>query len=236
MTFLIGDCLEIMPTLPSGSVDMILADLPYGTTQCHWDTVIPFKPLWWEYWRLLKPNEAIVLTASQPFTSALIMSQVERFKYEWIWRKEKGTGFLNAKKQPMRAHESVCVFGNGKVNYFPQMTDGKAYKDKRGSGTPIYNYNEPKGNDNNGTRYPISVQEFQSVGRGGIHPTQKPVALFEYLIKTYTYPGALVFDNVAGSGTTAIAAINQARRWICIESDPLYGIKAMERIANHVRS
>lgn len=147
MVFLVGNCLDIMPTLPAQSVDMILADLPYGTTQNKWDSVLPFEPLWREYWRLLKPGGAVVLTAAQPFTSALVMSQVERFKYEWIWRKEKGTGHLNAKREPMRAHESVLIFASGSTFYVPQMTEGEPFGNKRGRNTSSYgehgNFNNP---------------------------------------------------------------------------------------------
>lgn len=239
--FLLGDCFYHMATLPDASVDMILCDLPYGTTQNKWDSVLPLDALWKEYWRVAKPNAAVVLTAAQPFTSALVASQFKTFKYDWIWRKPKGTGHLNAKKMPMRDKEDVLVFCRGVTPYFPQMGEGSAYKNKAGkdhskksSMTDNYgsftNYRE----ENTGFRYPKQVIDFPVVERGTLHPTQKPVALFEYLIRTYTDAGQVVLDNTAGSGTTAIAAENAGRKWICIERDPDYYAKAVERVKEHV--
>jgi len=220
-----GDCLEVMKDIPDGSVDMILADLPYGTTACKWDTIIPFEPLWEQYKRIIKPNSAIVLFGSQPFTSALVMSNPKMFKYEWVWKKEKGGNFASCKKVPMKIHENILVFGGNK--YFPIMKE-----------RPIKNIrnNKPRINKSNQTgsvwkcevskgnlpiKYPESVLDFNSC-REYLHPTQKPVALFEYLIKTYTNEGDIVLDNVAGSFTTAIASENLKRNWICIEREAEY--------------
>lgn len=229
-----GDCLEIMQLIPDGSIDMILCDLPYGTTQNKWDSVIPFEPLWREYWRIAKRNAAIVLTAAQPFTSSLVTSQIDHFKYDWIWRKEKGTGHLNAKKMPMRDKEDVLVFYKEQSVYNPQMNEGNPFGNKRGRNTESYGNHKEENNENNGTRYPKQVIEFNSVGKGGLHPTQKPVALFEYLIRTYTNPGETVLDNCAGSGTTAIAAERTGRRWICIEKDMAYYLGAVGRVWNAI--
>lgn len=237
--FHMGDCLEVMKSIPDRSVDMILCDLPYGTTQNKWDTVIPFEPLWKEYWRVCKPNAAIVLTASQPFTSALIMSQIEFFKYEWIWRKNAGSNFGNVKYQPMKEHENVCVFGKNKLTYNPIMQE-RAEGGKSRSKYVVNDKARVRGFVQGGglnkeltrvisdMRVPSSVQNF-NIERG-LHPTQKPVALFEYLIKTYTNEGETVLDNCMGSGTTAVAAESTGRKWIGIEKDPVYFFKAVERI------
>lgn len=229
-----GDCLDLMASIPDGSIDMVLCDLPYGTTQNKWDSVIPFEPLWREYWRVCKPNAAVVLTAAQPFTSALVMSQVKRFKYDWVWRKSQAVGHLNAWRQPTRNKEDILVFATGQTIYNPQLTD-KPVKNQR----PVTS--RTKGTSNYGQHgldvhkcppdksMPSTVIEFNNA-QGTIHPTQKPVALFEYLIKTYTNPGMTVLDNCAGSGTTAIAAHNTGRRWLCIERDPAYYLGAVQRI------
>lgn len=227
--FLQGDCLEVMPRIPAGTIDMVLCDLPYGTTQNKWDSVIPLDKLWAEYWRLVKPNGAVVLTAAQPFTSALVMSQAMHFKYEWVWQKEAGTGLLNAKKQPLRDHESVLVFYRKQSAYNPQWGEGKPYVAKKGGETENYNASGIVVTESDGRRYPKTVLRF-SRDRDGHHPTQKPVALFEYLIRTYTNPGDLVLDNTAGSGTTAIAAIRSGRQFLCIEQDEKYYEAACERV------
>lgn len=212
-----GDCLELMKDIPSGSIDMILCDLPYGITQNKWDCIIPLEPLWSEYWRVVKPNTAIVLTAAQPFTSALIMSQVDHFKYDWVWQKPKGTGFLNAKKMPMKDKEDIVVFYKKQSIYNPQFGQGKPYdgnkRVKNFKNSENYGRYKSVQEDNDGKRYPKQILNFPVVERGTIHPTQKPVALFEYLIKTYTNPGDIVLDNCIGSGTTAVAAENTGRRW-----------------------
>ncbi len=220
-----GDCLELMKDIPDGSVDMILADLPYGTTACKWDTIIPFEPLWEQYKRVIKPNGAIVLTASQPFTSALVMSNPKMFKYEWIWEKPQPSNSLLANKQPLKYHENILVFGGNKYN--PEMWEGKPNHGRNDSGedmkTEILGTKIKRTTTNkNGIKYPKSIIKFTAPRTGKIHPTQKPVALFEYLIKTYTNEGDLVLDNVAGSFTTAVAADNLNRNWICIEQEQEY--------------
>jgi len=237
-TFMLGDCLERMRELPDASVDMVLCDLPYGTTQNKWDAVIPFAPLWAEYWRVAKPGAAVVLTAAQPFTSALIMSQVDLFRYEWIWRKTRVTGNLTAKLRPMLAHETVCVFAKQKTTYYP-YTDIK--NPLAGIRTPVSkseNYNSPSQRDDYvrpELLTKLSVIDGFDVGKDrGMHPTQKPVTLFEYLIRTYTNLGMTVLDNCAGSGTTAIAAERTGRRWFCIERDRTYFDKAVERVLAEV--
>lgn len=233
-TFLHGDCLELMRDLPDGSVDMVLCDLPYGTTQNKWDSVIPFDALWEQYWRVCKPNAAVVLTAAQPFTSALVMSQIEHFKYAWIWNKLSPTGHLNAKKQPMRKTEDALVFCKGAVPYYPQgLTWNPRIKTRKASSVGSASYGAHS--DTNIAEwqgYPTNLLEFKQDG-GKVHPTQKPVALFEYLIRTYTNPGETVLDNTAGSGTTAIAAENAGRRWICMERDAEYYAAAVGRVYDH---
>lgn len=214
----IGDCLELLPGIPNKSIDMILTDLPYGTTACSWDTVIPFEPLWEQYKRIIKENGAIVLTASQPFTSASIMSNVEMFKYEWVWAKSKATGHLNAKKQPLRAHENIVVFYKKQCVYNPQMVKGEIHhrgQEAQSKQTQVYGkfrfdlyYSDEY--------YPKTIQ-FQNVKERGIHPTQKPVALFEYLIKTYTNEGDTVHDSCLGSGTTLEACFNTNRNCMGFE-------------------
>ena len=231
-----GDCLELMRDIPDKSVDMILCDLPYGTTACKWDVIIPFEPLWGQYERIIKDNGAIVLTASQPFTSALVMSNIKWFKYEWVWDKITGRGHLVAKYRPMAQHENILVFGNGKVKYNPQMVlmdkpqKGKSVEASR---TTIMGGKTTKESETiiRTHKYPKTIIT-QGVDGKYLHPTQKPVALFEYLIKTYTNEGDLVLDNCIGSGTTAIACINTKRNWIGIEKDEEYCKIARERIKN----
>lgn len=224
---ILGDCLQMMPTLPSNSIDMILCDLPYGTTACAWDSLIPFEPLWAEYKRLLRANGVIVLTAQQPFSSALVMSNPSWFRYEWIWEKSMAANVFNAKKQPMKRHENVLVFYNKQPTYNPQMEVGKPYTDNRATNTRFSHNilgNRPKRvpTTNHGTRYPKSVQLFKQGNNKTLHPTQKPLALFEYLIKTYTNPNDVVLDNCAGSGTTGVAAQNLGREYVLIEQDEKY--------------
>ena len=236
--FWLGDCLERMSEIPDASVDMILCDLPYGTTQNKWDAVIPFDRLWLHYWRVAKSNAAVVLTAAQPFTSALVMSQIERFKYDWTWNKVNGTGFGNAKKQPLRNKEDILVFYQKQSVYHPQMVLGKP-NHVQGKSTDIYSENYQGGfkrgpDDLSGLKYPKQILDFpKHSSQGGLHPTQKPVALFEYLIRTYTDEGMTVLDNCAGSGTTAIACENTGRRWLCIERDPAYYYAAVGRVWSH---
>jgi len=237
-----GDCLEVMKSIPDKSIDMILCDLPYGTTACKWDTIIPFEPLWEQYKRIIKDNGAIVLTASQPFTSALVMSNPDMFKYSWIYKKRCASNFAQAKYAPMKEHEDVLVFAKGKVNYHPikeerqgsgaervkhSFSEATRHKSGEFVGAMKGEFNEMADE----LRYPSSVQEFNNRASGdrGFHPTQKPVALFEYLIKTYTNEGDLVLDNTAGSGTTGVACKNTNRNFILIEQDENYCKIASER-------
>lgn len=245
----LGDCLELMKDIPDKSIDMILCDLPYGTTACKWDTIIPFEPLWKQYERIIKDNGAIVLTASQPFTSALVMSNIKMFKYEWIWEKSRSSNFMHSKFQPLKSHENVLIFSkfpsaqnsaSKNMNYNPQFTRGNPYNKGRniidnmrhlqgGSKIGVCNINIT------GDRYPRSVQYFVTAElEGKLHPTQKPVALFEYLIKTYTNEGDIVLDNCAGSFTTAIACLNTNRKYICMEKEKEYFEIGKNRIKNHV--
>ena len=235
------DCFDAMKEIPDGTVDMVLCDLPYGTTACSWDTVIPFEPLWEQYWRALKPNGAVVLTSAQPFTTALNSSQIKHFKYEIIWDKvNRYTGALQANKRPMRRHENISVFAKRLSTYNKQFREGKAYSVKRTGGHGQYHgdadLDKVRIGINDGNHNPCSIVDIKADVKTemGLHPTQKPVALFEYLIKTYTNENDLVLDNCAGSGTTAIASINTNRKWICIEKDETYANKAIERIKNHV--
>jgi site-specific DNA-methyltransferase (adenine-specific) len=223
-----GDCLELMRDIPDGSVDMILCDLPYGTTSCKWDSVIPFEPLWAEYRRICKSNAAIVLTASQPFTSSLVMSNSAWFRYEWIWQKKRPVGHLNARRRPMLSHESILVFSENAPRYAPQglVPYGKVNRrttsgDNYGA-AGISNFAEF-------TNYPRTVVEFDH-DSNKLHPTQKPVALMEYLIRTYTNEGETVLDNCMGSGTTGVACVNTGRKFIGIEKDDKYFEVARDRI------
>ncbi len=229
-----GDCLELMAAIPDGSMDMILCDLPYGTTACKWDTVIPFEPLWAQYRRIAKKNAAIVLTASQPFTTALIASNMERFKYCWLWKKPQGVDPFMAKHRPLNNVEDVCVFSFGKPAYWPQMVAGKPYsvtRDKTPRSLEVTgSAMRPSQTINDGVRLPTRVLEFNQ--QRGLHPTQKPVALMEYLIRTYTREGETVLDNCMGSGTTGVACVNTGRKFIGIEQDAKYFAIAQERIAN----
>jgi site-specific DNA-methyltransferase (adenine-specific) len=229
----LGDCLEVMKDIPDKSIDMILCDLPYGTTACKWDTIIPFEPLWEQYKRIIKDNGAIVLTASQPFTSALVMSNIKMFKYEWIWDKDRSCGSVLAKIRPLKYHENVLVFCKSKEIYNPQMTKGKMQKKASGGKSDNYG-NVPIVRYNSDTYYPRSIQTFKACHNmtGKVHPTQKPVALFEYLIKTYTNEGDLVLDNCMGSGTTGVACKNLNRHFIGIEKDKEYFKIAEHRIKN----
>lgn len=225
-----GDCLDVMRGLPDASVDMVLCDLPYGTTQNKWDSIIPLDQLWAEYWRIAKPNAAVVLTAQPPFDKQLGASCLEHMQYEWIWFKSRATGHLNAKRQPMRTHENVLVFYRQQPTYNPQ--DLKPLnKMKKQSRDTTQNYGAVIEGEyfQEFTNYPRSVLAIPSQG-GTVHPTQKPVDLFEYLIRTYTQPGDTVLDNCLGSGTTAIAAERSGRRWIGIERDEGYYNAALARI------
>ena len=234
------ECLEGMKKLEDKSVDMILCDLPYGTTACKWDTIIPFEPLWEQYERVIKDNGAIVLTASQPFTSALVMSNPKSYRYNIVWDKvNRHTGFGNAKKMPLRRHEDILLFYKKLPTYNPQMTVGKPYVAKRSGNKPeVYVGLNPKDGVNKGTRYPTSILPIKADVKTemGKHPTQKPVELFEYLIKTYTNEGDTVLDNCMGSGTTAIAAINTNRNYIGFELDEEYYNASLDRIGKHKKT
>jgi site-specific DNA-methyltransferase (adenine-specific) len=245
--FITGDCLDYMKEIPSQSVDLILCDLPYGTTACAWDSIIPYDDLWSAYKRLLKPTGAVVLTAAQPFTSALVMSNIEWFKYTWVWIKNRPTNFAHAKNKPMKKHEDVLVFSPGttvhasqsstRMTYNPQGISKIAPKKvtKRASEKTDTFFSDRPGHGEftrDQTGYPHTLLEF-STDQLGLHPTAKPVDLFEYLVRTYTNEGELVLDNCAGSGTTAIACENAGRRWICIEQDTGYAEKALKRIREH---
>ncbi len=230
MQLIHGDCLEKMKDIPDKSIDMILCDLPYGTTQNKWDVVIPFESLWGQYTRIVKDNGAIVLFGNQPFTSILISSNIKEFKYQWVWEKSKPTGFLNAKKQPLRTYEDICVFYKKQCAYLPQ---GISETNKLVKRTNRGNYGEcSKTTTQTTTGYPKNIIKFKSID--GLHPTQKPVALLEYLIKTYTIEGETVLDNCMGSGSTGIACINTKRNFIGIEKDDKYFEIAKKRIEEHL--
>ena len=228
-----GDCLVRMAEIPDGSVDMILADLPYGTTACKWDNVIPFEPLWKHYWRVLKPNGAVVLFGSEPFSSHLRMSQIKHYKYDWVIDKKRVSNPMIAKKQPLRHLENIIVFG-GKT-YFPQGIE-KATKQLGGrkKHTTDFNFGNSGEYKQEFTNYPRQLLSFSfdNYGKNCKHPTQKPVALLEYLIKTYTHEGETVLDNTMGSGSTGVAAVNTGRKFIGIEQDDKYFAIAQKRIAD----
>jgi site-specific DNA-methyltransferase (adenine-specific) len=227
-----GECLAEMAEIPDNYVDMVMCDLPYGTTQNKWDSIIDLTQLWKQYKRICKPTAAIVLTAAQPFTSVLVCSNLRDFKYEWVWRKQQGTGFLNAKKQPLRNHEQVLVFYRVPPTYNPQMTEGTAYKRSKARAevaSTDYGKHVDIDREKGPERYPLTVVDFNT--ERGLHPTQKPVVLMEYLIKTYTNPGDTVLDNCMGSGTTGVACVNTSRSFIGIEQDAAYFKIASERIA-----
>lgn len=217
-----GDCLDLMPGIESESVDLILADLPYGTTECAWDSIIPLAPLWEQYLRIAKPNAAIVLCAAMPFSAVLVASQIALHRYEWIWEKGNATGFLNAKKQPLRAHESAQVFYRKQPTYNPQMTHGHERRTAKrktvnsecyGKAISLTEYDST-------SRYPRSVQFFSSdKQRANFHPTQKPLAWMDFLVKTYTVPGMRVLDNTMGSGTAGVAAVINGCNFTGIERD-----------------
>lgn len=225
-----GDCLVKLTTeVPKNSVDMVLADPPYGTTRCKWDSCINLEYLWYELKRVLKPGGVVVMTAQQPFTASLVASNFKWFKHTWIWIKEAGTGHLNAKKYPLKNHEDVCVFCEGLPVYHPQMRPGKPYKYKQGRGSSIYGKQVQTTTDNKGTRYPLTALEFAR-DRPKVHPTQKPVALMQYLVRTYTNQGDVVLDFCMGSGSTGVATQSLRRRFIGIERDEKYYTIAKNRI------
>lgn len=235
-----GDCLDLMSYLPDQSIDMILCDLPYGTTRNKWDSIIPTNLLFKSYNRIIKPNGVIVLTAQSLFTVDLIVANKQDYRYSLIWEKSKAGGFLNAKRMPLQAHEDILVFYKKLPTYNPQMEAGKPYTKKAVTNGDGANYGkfDRVGTVavNEGTRYPRSVIKIPNDNHGSLHPTQKPVALFEYMIKTYTNPGDLVLDNCAGSGTTGIACLNTDRRYILMEQEEKYCRIISKRIRQHLKT
>lgn len=227
-----GDCLDIMPLIPDKSIQLILADLPYGTTACKWDSIIDLDLLWKQYKRIITDNGVIVLTASQPFTTKLISSNYEMFRYEWIWEKTLFSNFALVKKQPAKLHENILVFYKKQPIYKPQMQEGKPYTDKprkRTMGVINDAIGMKKAIENKGERYPSSVQKFSNGNNGTKHPTQKPLELMKYLISTYSNENDMVLDNTMGSGTTCLGAKELNRKFIGIEKEPKYYEIACQR-------
>ncbi len=218
-----GDCLEIMQQFPDNSIDMVLCDLPYGTTQNKWDSLIPLDKLWQEYKRIVKDNGAIVLTSQGIFTASLILSNPEMFRYKWVWEKSKPTNFLNAKKQPLRKHEDVCVFYKKQPVYNPQMIEGEPYDKgvRKNQLSGSYGDFQPVHVQSDGKRYPTDIIYFKTAESEGkvIHPTQKPVELGRYMVRTYTNPGAIILDNTSGSGSFVVAALAEGRNFVAIEKN-----------------
>lgn len=237
-----GDCLEVMPTIAAGSVDLVLCDLPYGTTACAWDSVIPLDRLWPQYMRVLQFGRAAVFTAAQPFTTCLAQSGFEHFRYAWVWNKHFAGNFVQASRMPLRVHEDVLVFSfNGKTPFYnPQMTRRdepiKKGSNKQSKAIPIAQTCAAdafgKSNKTYHEKHPTTILDFsnRAPGQRGLHPTQKPVELMEYLIRTYTNPGDVVLDNCMGSGTTGVACVNTGRSFVGIEKDPEYFAIAERRI------
>lgn len=230
-----GDCLEVLKELPDNSIDMVLCDLPYGTTQAKWDSVIPFDELWKQYNRVAKDTTPIVLFGAEPFSSYLRLSNITDYKYDWIWDKIKGTNFLNAKKQPLRYHENIHVFYKKQCVYNPQKTSGHprkvSHKKDGHRNAEVYNTANKEVHYDSTERYPRSILAFSTDSqRSSLHPTQKPVALLEYLIKTYTNEGMTILDNTMGSGSTGVACVNTNRKFIGIEKDEKYFNIAKNRI------
>jgi site-specific DNA-methyltransferase (adenine-specific) len=233
VNLMLGDCLERMKEIPDGSVDMILADPPYGTTACKWDSIIPLEPMWEQLKRIIKQNGAIVMTAANPFTSVLICSNLKMFRQSLVWEKTLFTNFAMVKKQHAKKHEDIVVFYSKQPTYNPQMEAGQPYTDKpraRTMGVTGDALPDKKAINNKGTRYPSSVKKFSNGNNGNVHPTQKPVALMEYLILTYTNEGETVLDFTMGSGTTGVASKNLNRSFIGIEMDEGYFEIAKKRI------
>ena len=234
-TLLQGDCLELLPTIQDNSIDMILADLPYGTTARNkWDVIIPFAPLWEQYMRIIKDHGVIALFGDEPFASELRLSNKKYYRYDWIWVKSRATGFLNAKKMPLKNTETISIFYKHLPMYHPQMTKGKPYVSRSNKSKPRTDYRKFNTNweiINNGTRYPLKTIKFNSHIKT-VHPTQKPVPLLEYLIKTYTDEGMTVLDNTMGSGSTGVAAKKLNRNFIGMELDKEYFEIAKQRIEN----
>ncbi len=228
ITLIHGDCLVEMKNLPDKSLDLILCDLPYGTTQNKWDIPLPLDKLWGEYNRLIKDNGAILLFAQFPYAARLAMSNIKNFRYDWVWKKNVATGHLNAKKMPLKAHDQILVFYKHLPTYNPQLKKGKPYKEIHNCHSSNYGKQRIVPTTNEGIRYPQSILGFNR--EIGLHPTQKPVALCEYLIKTYSNVGDTVLDNCMGSGTVGVACKNTERNFIGIESNEKYFLIAKERI------
>mgnify|MGYP003655599021 CR=1 FL=1 len=231
----LGDCLEVMKSIPSGSIDAIITDPPYGTTACKWDSVIPFDLMWKQLNRIIKPNGAIVLFGSEPFSSALRMSNIKNYKYDWIWNKKLAGNAILAKHQPLKIHELIHIFSSkGRATYIPQKTKGKLRKkmfNKTLQPSTLNKVTQAKETFND-LYYPKSIQDFSMANRRGrLHPTQKPILLMEYLIKTYTKENETVLDFTMGSGSTGVAAKNLNRNFIGIEQDPNYFKIATDRIS-----
>ncbi len=228
----LGDCLNILPTLPDDSIDMVMVDLPYGTTACKWDSIIPLDFLWEQYNRICKKNAAMLFTSAQPFTTTLASSNIDNFRYEWIWEKPQGTNPMNAKVMPLKSHENILVFYRSKPTYNPQMwysTPYSGFSSDTSKIGEVYGNQQSKHRDNpEGSRYPKTVLKFKQ--EKGLHPTQKPVGLMEYLIKTYTNEGDTVLDNTMGSGTTGVACVNCNRSFVGIEMDKKYYQISKERV------
>lgn len=232
----LGDCLEVMKQLPDNSIDMVLCDLPYGTTSCSWDVIIPFEPLWEQYHRICKDNAVIALFASQPFTSMLVTSNIKEFRHEWIWIKNRGSNFANTVREPMKEHEEILIFSKGKWTYNKQLqerTGGGLDRAKynvswRTSSDNYRKFDDRENNQIGELRVPSSWQKFNT--ETGLHPTQKPVELCEYLIKTYSNAGDTILDNCMGSGTTGIACLHTDRNFIGIEKEQKYFDIAQRRI------
>lgn len=244
-----GDCLELMENIPDGSVDLVLTDPPYGTTQCKWDSVIPFEPMWEQIWRVTKPNAAVCLFGSEPFSSTLRVSMMKYFKYDWIWCKNTTSGFALAKKQPLRNHELISIFYRKQPVYNPIKE--KRNLSKTSEQRFKYGFNSEKGTnvlqgmkkvkyvpEDKEMSYPKTLKHFDGVpnSKGRLHPTQKPVALLEYLIKTYTLEGERVLDFTTGSGSTGVACVRTGRKFIGIEKDEKYFDIAENRITEEIYS
>lgn len=233
-----GDCLELMRDIPDGSVDMILADPPYGTTRNRWDSVIPLDKMWEQFRRIAKEDAAICLFSQQPFTTELINSNIKQFRYEWVWEKTKAGGFLNARRRPMQAHEIITVFSQVAPVYYPQMEPGEPYTKTAVTDGDGGNYGRFSRVGvtavNEGTRFPRTVIKFANANNASEHPTQKPVPLLEYLIKTYTRRGGVVLDPCMGSGSTGVACVNTGREFIGMELDAGYFAIAEKRVKEAV--
>lgn len=236
-----GDCIELLKLIPDNSVDLVLTDPPYGTTQCKWDVIIPFEKMWEEINRVTKNNGAVLIFGAEPFSSLLRCSNLKMYKYDWVWDKVKGTGFLNAKKQPMRNHEVISVFYKKQCYYNPQKTKGhtrkvSSAKSKENSiQTDVYNAHGLTSYDST-ERYPRSIQVFSTdVQKSALHPNQKPVNLLEYLINTYSKENETVLDFTMGSGSTGVACVKTGRKFIGIEKDEIYYSIAQERIENEFK-